>query len=123
MEFNGQHLKQVYFQRGIPGLINLFSYFIFFGGGAHPAACRILVPRLGVQPVSPELEAQSLNHWTTREVPLISFNFGVILSEKYWLTISPGEINPSMAWIYKDWTGIQVRVLQIWQVFVTMVTK
>ena len=52
--------------------------------------------------MSPELEAQSLNHWTTREVPLISFNFGVILSEKYRLTISPGEINPSMAWIYKD---------------------
>ena len=59
--------------------------------------------------MSPELEAQSLNHWTTREVPLISFNFGVILSEKYRLTISPGEINPSMAWIYKDWTGIQVQ--------------
>ena len=31
--------------------------------------------------MSPELEAQSLNHWTTREVPLISFNFGNIFSQ------------------------------------------
>ena len=67
--------------------------------------------------MSPASEAQSLNHWTTREVPLLSFDFRVILSEKYWLTISPGEINSSMAWIYKEWTGIQVRALRIWQVF------
>ena len=33
------------------------------------AACRILVPRPGIEPVSPAVEAQSLNHWTTREVP------------------------------------------------------
>ena len=31
-------------------------------------ACRILVPRPGIKPTPPAVEAQSLNHWTTREV-------------------------------------------------------
>ena len=29
-----------------------------------------LVPQPGIELVPPELEAQSLNHWATREVPL-----------------------------------------------------
>ena len=33
------------------------------------AACEILVPQPGIEPTPPALEAQSLNHWTTREVP------------------------------------------------------
>ena len=32
-------------------------------------AYRILVPRPGVEPMPPALEARSLNHWTAREVP------------------------------------------------------
>ena len=36
----------------------------------RPAACRIFVPRPGMEPTSPALEARSLNHWTAREVPL-----------------------------------------------------
>ena len=32
-------------------------------------AYGILVPRPGIKPVPPALEAQSLNHWATREVP------------------------------------------------------
>ena len=32
-------------------------------------ACRILVPQPGIKPVCPALGAQSLNCWTTREVP------------------------------------------------------
>ena len=31
--------------------------------------CRMLAPRPGVKPALPAVEAQSLNHWTTREVP------------------------------------------------------
>ena len=34
-------------------------------------ACRILVPPSGIKPVPPAVEAQILNHWTTREVPLL----------------------------------------------------
>ena len=30
--------------------------------------CRILVPHLGIEPTTPEVEAHSLNHWTAREV-------------------------------------------------------
>ena len=32
-------------------------------------ACGILVPRPGLEPVPPPVEARSLNHWTGREVP------------------------------------------------------
>ena len=32
-------------------------------------ACGILVAPLGIEPTSPALAAQSLNHWTTWEVP------------------------------------------------------
>ena len=45
---------------------------IFFGGGVgvQPhSTCQILVLRPGIEPVSPGVEAQSPNHWTTREVP------------------------------------------------------
>ena len=36
----------------------------------HCMACRILVPPPGIEPTpTPALEAWSLNHWTTREVP------------------------------------------------------
>ena len=36
------------------------------------AAWEILVPWPGTEPAPPTLEAQSLNHWTTREVPGLS---------------------------------------------------
>ena len=38
----------------------------------HLAACGILVPQPGIKPVSPALGAQSLNHWTAREVPVMA---------------------------------------------------
>ena len=39
--------------------------FWFFG----PTICGILVPWPGMETAAPALEAQSLNHWTPREVP------------------------------------------------------
>ena len=36
-------------------------------------ACGILVPRPGIEPVPLAVEAWSLNHWTTREVPAHCF--------------------------------------------------
>ena len=39
---------------------------VFFG---HTKACGILVLQPGIKPMPPVLEAWSLNHWTTREVP------------------------------------------------------
>ena len=36
-----------------------------------------LVPQPGFKPASPEAEAQSPNHWTTREVPMSIFLYTV----------------------------------------------
>ena len=44
----------------------------FFG---HTKACGILVLQPGIKPMPPVLEAWSLNHWTTREVPVFSLSF------------------------------------------------
>ena len=44
-----------------------FSFFVW----PHCTACRILVPPPGIKSVAPAVEAQSLNHWTTKEVPEI----------------------------------------------------
>ena len=49
-----------------------FPFFFFFG----QEACRILVPRPGIEPLPPEVEARSFDHWNTREVPHL---FHVIL--------------------------------------------
>ena len=38
-------------------------YFFFFGSTARHAE----LPQLGIEPMPPTVEAQSLNHWTTRE--------------------------------------------------------
>ena len=40
-------------------------FYLFIG---H-VACGILVPPSGFKPMPPALGAQSLNHWTTSEVP------------------------------------------------------
>ena len=41
--------------------------------GAHYAACGILFPQPGIEPTPPAVEGQSLNPWTTREVPELRF--------------------------------------------------
>ena len=38
----------------------------------HHPTCEILAPELGIQPASHGLGAQSLNHWTAKEVPQIA---------------------------------------------------
>ena len=50
-----------------------FLHLIFFFLPSH-AECRILVPRPGIKPAPFTVEAGSLNHWTTREVPRRSFD-------------------------------------------------
>ena len=47
------------------------SLFFFFGHATH-MACGILVPQPGIKPGPTAGEAQSLNHYTTREVPTIA---------------------------------------------------
>lgn len=40
--------------------------FFFFDGEA--SVCGILIPRPGIEPMCPAMEAQTPNYWTTREV-------------------------------------------------------
>ena len=47
-----------------------FSSFFFW---PYQAAFGILVPRPRMEPVAPAVEAWSLNHWTSSEVPLSCF--------------------------------------------------
>lgn len=60
-------------QQRISILLSLFHFFThtiffpFFLFLDH-AACGILVPQLGVEPMPPALKAQSLNQWTTDKV-------------------------------------------------------
>ena len=45
------------------------AFFFFFLSWPHRTSCGLLVPPPGIEPTPPALEAQSLNHWTTREAP------------------------------------------------------
>ena len=55
-----------------------FPLFLIFGpkAGTHVGslALGILVFCPGTKPGSPALAAQNLNHWTAREVPILSLN-------------------------------------------------
>ena len=55
---------------------NPFLYFYFLFKKLfwpHCMSCGILVPWPGIEPMSLAVEAQSLNHWTTREVSTTLF--------------------------------------------------
>ena len=53
---------------------SLFFLFIFNFFWLHHAACGILVPWPGIEPMPLAVEAWSLTHWTTREVPSLLFS-------------------------------------------------
>ena len=57
-----------------PLLFDLVGFFFFFFSfwPCH-ASCWILAPQSEVELVPPALEAQSLNHWTAREVLVAGF--------------------------------------------------
>ena len=48
-------------------------------------ACRILVPRPGIEPVSSALEGQSLNYWLAREIPRVVFWNKIYHLQSAWL--------------------------------------
>ena len=65
------------------GLLDHLGVLLFFLLWPRHVAGRILVPRPGIESVSPAVGAQRLNHWTAREVPvvlLLIFNIGMLLS-------------------------------------------
>ena len=60
-------MKVMLENQGIVGI--QWSENSFLQGAVHHLACRILVPWPGIEPSPPVVEAQSLKHWTIREVP------------------------------------------------------
>ena len=50
----------------------------FFSPRLHPVACRILVSQPGIEPVSPAVEAWSLNHWNAVEFLFIFFTASLV---------------------------------------------
>ena len=75
------------------------SFLYLFG----QAACRILVPWPGIEPVPPAVEVWSPNHWTTREFLLVYFK------------IYPSSVQPlSCVWIFAiPWTTARQASLSI----------
>ena len=53
-------------------ILGLLLHFFFW---PCPVSCRISVPWPGIEPMPPAVEAQSLNHWTAREVLLMHFSY------------------------------------------------
>ena len=51
------------------------------------AACRILVPRPGIEPMLPAVEAQILNHWTAREVPPLVVLYTIFGIHKFFMPL------------------------------------
>ena len=65
--YPGQHLVcSVFNHFNVWFLIVVFCCCCLFVFGC--IACEILVPKLGIKPMPPAVEVQSLNHWTSREV-------------------------------------------------------
>ena len=69
-----------------PFFLILFHFILFFFFWSQPAACRILIPWPKTESTYPALEAQSLNHWTLKEIPIFSFKVLLFLS---WWRILP----------------------------------
>ena len=55
-------------------LLKCTSFIVVMCGLSCPVACGIFIPQPGIEPVPPTVPAQSLNHWTAREVPVFIFN-------------------------------------------------
>ena len=73
-------------------ICEFYFFLIFKIFWLHRVACGILVPWPGIKPVSPALEAWSLNHWTAREVLIcelkkknLTANFIYLFLIYFWL--------------------------------------
>ena len=74
----------------------------------------LIIPQSGVGPVLPALEAQSLNHWTTREVPwkpwhLCAYRRLEIRATESITTYGPGTYFIWWAGFVQNWAGMYLR--------------
>ena len=65
----------------------------------YHVACGILVPRPRIEPVPPAAEAQSLYHWTAREVP-VSHLFLIELKLIYNILLVSGVQHSDSVFLY-----------------------
>ena len=92
--------------------VTLFIYW------PYSMVCGILVPWLGMEPMPPAGEAQSLNYLTTRKVPeLMLLNCGV--GEDSWESLDWKEIKPvnpkgNQSWIFIGRTDAEAETPILW---------
>ena len=71
LSFQGQLspdlLASPYLNNNKTYILFFFNFYFFFW--SHCTACRILVPRPGIEPRPTAVKVLSPNHWTTREFP------------------------------------------------------
>ena len=66
---------------------------------SHWSAYSNLVPESGIEPVLPALGTQSLNHWTTQEVPLSIHSYSSVSQQQKVL-------------VYSDESRIEVKITE-----------
>lgn len=69
----------------------LFCFLVSLFFSLHYGACGILVPRAGIEPRPPTVEAESPNHWTDRECPqnaCFNNSFPQKFNHHYFLNVS-----------------------------------
>ena len=80
---------------------SIYKCYFFFFFWPCCAACGIIIPWPGIEPMPPAMAMQSLNHWTAREVP----ERAIISAEKsYWLEVF--ILNPAdtfFQWVYRSY--------------------
>ena len=75
-------------------------------------ACGILVPRPGIKPMPPAVEAQSLNHWTTRGIcPGPILNSTGSFNHQHWVILT--QLLPVHVEIFIS-SGTQTHVFLWW---------
>ena len=89
--------------------IFLFSFSFFFL--APPcAACSILVPQPGIEPVPPVVEVQSPNHWTARD---FSRNLSFLWDATCWEISFSNYTFPARPW-YREGLILEFGQLEYW---------
>ena len=88
------------------------SFFFFF----LAASQCVKLPWLGIEPLPPTVKAQSLNHWTTRDVPMSHFLYPLICWHRF-VSVS------WLWWIILPWTQGCRYLLRHWFCFLWIYTK
>ena len=85
---------------------------VVVAGGFHcSAACGILIPQPGIEPMPPALEVQSFNHWTSKETPWLC---GFIWPARWYLK------SWKLLLALKNWEILHLKKTQLSQIVLKM---